>query len=139
MGYYTRYSLEIMPQPDLSAIQGMGRARRVLEREGLPLSPELIKFFEMPINEAIYQALFNDKMTFALGRGLAGNGNPDSQWHEHEEDMRKLSAAAGCYLFTLTGEGEESGDQWRKYFKGGKMQVARAHIQFDAFDESKLA
>jgi hypothetical protein len=41
-------------------------------------------------------------------------------------------------LFTLKGEGEESGDMWFKYFKNGKMQVAMARIEFDSFNEGKL-
>ena len=43
-------------------------------------------------------------------------------------------------LFTLSGEGEESGDIWMKYFKNGKVQNAntKVTISHDPFDESKL-
>lgn len=139
MGYYTRYRLEISPRPDLEAIQQFGRVRRSIEREGLDLIDGIAAFFAKPVNEAVYQALFNEKMVFALGRGLAGGGERDSQWSEHEADMRKLSAAAPDHLFTLSGEGEEPGDQWRKYFKNGKMQEALATIVFEEFDERKLS
>lgn len=139
MGYYTRYNLTITPRPNLERIESLGRARRALEREGLELTEEIRNFFSEPIHEAIYQALGNNDMVLALGRGLRGGGENTSQWRTHEDDMRKLSAAAPGHLFVLSGEGEDSGDLWRKYFKGGRMQEARARVEFDGFDESKLA
>lgn len=139
MGYQVRYSLTITPRPDLTAIQRLGSARRSCERAFVGQSDQITTFFAEPINEAIYQALGNEKMVFALGRGLAGGGEPDSQWHEHESDMRNLSAAAPEHLFTLDLVGEDSDDRRRKYFKRGLMQEARARIEFDAFDEAKLA
>lgn len=139
MGYYTRYDLTIKPRPNLERIESLGRARRALEREGLEHSEEIRVFFAASIHEAIYQALGNELMVYALGRGLKGGGEPDSQWRDHEADMRKLSAAAPGFLFILSGEGEEAGDLWKKYFKGGRMQEARARVEFDEFDESKLA
>lgn len=138
MGYCTSYDLKITPMPDLNRIESLGRARRALEREGLEHSEEIRVFFAFLVHEAIYQALFNDNMVFALGRGFKGGGESDSQWRTCEDDMRKLSAAAPDHLFTLSGSGEDDGDQWRKYFKGGRMQEARAKITFDEFDESKL-
>ena len=138
MGYYTRYSLDIQPRPDLERIGSLGRARRALDREGLQQTPEIAAFFAEPINEAIFQALFNEALVYALGRTLLG-GEPDSQWRTQDDDLLKLSAAAPDHLFILSGVGEDAGDQWRKYFKGGRMQQAHARIDFEEFDESKLA
>lgn len=100
MGYQTHYDLTISPHPDLERIQSLGAARRTLERQELELTPQISDFFREPVNEAIYQALFNDDMVFALGRGLKG-GEPDSQWRTCEDDMRKLSAAAPDHLFKI--------------------------------------
>ncbi|MBQ4817633.1 hypothetical protein IHP72_15365 [Bacillus pumilus] len=67
------------------------------------------------------------------------NGWDDElKWYGHEVDMRSVSRQFPDVLITLTGEGEESGDMWRKYFKGGKMQECRAKITFDDYDEEEL-
>jgi hypothetical protein len=66
-------------------------------------------------------------------------GDVDScKWYEHEEDMRKLSALFPDVLFTLSGEGEESGDIWKMYVKGGKSHSVSAEIVLPEFDETKL-
>lgn len=60
------------------------------------------------------------------------------KWYEHEEEMLSFSKLHPKVIFCLSGEGEESDDQWHKYFKDGKMQTCRAKITFDPYDESKL-
>lgn len=53
------------------------------------------------------------------------------KWYTHEDDMVALSQAFPGVLFTLTGEGEEAGDLWRKYFLNGRKQIAKAKIEYD--------
>lgn len=60
------------------------------------------------------------------------------KWYEHEEDLVALSKKHPDVLFTLHGEGEESGDLWVQYFKGGKTQLEKAHIVFGKFDPKRL-
>jgi len=60
------------------------------------------------------------------------------KWYSHEKDMRAHSLNWPELLFTLKGEGEESGDIWIEYYKNGKMQRCKARVVFDDFDESKL-
>ena len=64
--------------------------------------------------------------------------NDSYKWYDHEKHMNLLSQIYPETIFLLEGEGEDSGDIWRKYFKNGKMQVCKAKIVFPAFDESKL-
>jgi hypothetical protein len=59
-------------------------------------------------------------------------------WYAHEEHMKKLSNKYPNVLFILDGEGEESGDIWRKYFRAGKMFRADAVISFAAPPETML-
>lgn len=60
------------------------------------------------------------------------------RWYDHDVDMRNLSREYPTLLFTLEGEGEEAGDLWKKYYNNGRVQVAKAKITFDEFDEKKL-
>ncbi|HBU90253.1 MAG TPA: hypothetical protein DEB53_03445 [Bacillus pumilus] len=82
-----------------------------------------------------------------VNENFDGNGNltavfngwdDELKWYGHEVDMRAVSRQFPDVLITLTGEGEDSGDMWRKYFKGGKMQECPAKITFDDYDEKEL-
>jgi hypothetical protein len=67
-------------------------------------------------------------------------GDADScKWYGNEKDMKVVSKAFPDIVFKLQGEGEEPGDMWIKYFKNGKMQKCHAKIEYDPYDESKLA
>ena len=61
-----------------------------------------------------------------------------SAWRSHEKDMKAYSLQYPTTLFEFMIEGEEYGDIWKKYFKNGKVQVCKAKITFDAYDEDKL-
>jgi hypothetical protein len=50
-----------------------------------------------------------------------GFGLSETKWYQHEEHMLGISAKYHETLFKLDGEGEESGDVWRKFYKGGVM------------------
>ena len=67
-----------------------------------------------------------------------GGTESTCKWYDHENDLKGFSKICAGTLFTLHGEGEESGDIWVKYFKDGKMQECPARITFDEYDESKL-
>ena len=110
MGYYTRYELQIESE-DPSA-------------EGM-----------------IWDHIIDEQGEGFGGRyyGVSRNGDADTcKWYEHEDEMKDLSKKFPSALFILSGEGEESGDIWRKYFKGGKMQTCRAVLTFEPYDETKL-
>ena len=84
------------------------------------------------------QEEIEEKLQEISGNSI-GFGRDDSyKWYDHEHDMKDISKIYPETTFLLEGQGEESGDIWRKYFKNGKMQVCKAKIVFPAFDESKL-
>jgi len=62
----------------------------------------------------------------------------DVKWYSWMKDMTDLSNKYPDHLFQLDGQGEESGDIWRAFFKGGKSQVSKARIVFDKFNEAAL-
>ncbi|MGG1641835.1 hypothetical protein ACIFQM_11175 [Paenibacillus sp. NRS-1782] len=74
-----------------------------------------------------------DDLAFAIGECA-----DSCKWYEHEADMRVFSKRFPDVLFQLSGDGEEAGDIWRKYFRNGKMQNCPGQITFEPFDESKL-
>lgn len=67
-----------------------------------------------------------------------GSSNESTKWYEHEEHMISFSKKYPNHTFELSGEGEESGDLWKQYYKNGKMQNCNAEITYPKFDETKL-
>ena len=78
---------------------------------------------------------FKDEIESRHGFGVLES---PCKWYEHEEEMKALSKEHPHVLFILDGEGEESGDIWRKYFRAGKMFRADAVISFPAPPKSML-
>lgn len=52
--------------------------------------------------------------------------------------MKSMSLKFPDVLFTLHGDGEEQGDEWRKYFLNSKMQLYRAQVTFAPFNPKEL-
>ncbi len=77
-------------------------------------------------------------------KGIAessGYGDPfeeECKWYEHEEDMRAYSKKHPNILFKLSGDGEENGDLWHEYYKGGKMQRCKVVIVYPEYNEGLL-
>jgi hypothetical protein len=67
-----------------------------------------------------------------------GSCADECKWYDHEKELKAFSKKHPNLVFTLKGEGEESGDMWYKYFKGGKMQRAKAIITYEDYDPAKL-
>ena len=75
---------------------------------------------------------------FAYGVTPYGEMTDSVKWYEYDIDMKTLSKAFPEIIFTLSGEGEESGDVWKNYYKNGKKQADPGIITFAGFDPKKL-
>ena len=60
------------------------------------------------------------------------------KWYDESEDMTKYSLLYPTTIFVISGEGEENGDLWEAYFLNGKMQMCKAKIEYDTFDEAQM-
>lgn len=120
MGYYTSFKLSYEIREPVDDVVENFKAREGLE-------DKLFKTLESD-NFCNYSPLID----FV-------NGNADCcKWYEHDEDMVKLSKMFPGVLFTLRGEGEESGDLWVSYYLNGKHQLCKAEAVYPEFDESKF-
>ena len=79
---------------------------------------------------------FSEEAKYSLSEG--GDTEEGSKWYDHDEEFLDFSKRYPDWLFILSGEGEESGDIWTKYYVNGKKQEAKARIVVDDFDASKL-
>lgn len=67
-----------------------------------------------------------------------GSAEEPGTWYAHEEDLRAFSEKHPGLLFKLSGEGEDQGDAWDKYFVNGKMQECRVVAHKPSFDPKEL-
>ncbi len=75
-----------------------------------------------------------ESLSWTFDGGESARGN--SKWYDYEPDMEALSRLFPGVLFTLKGEGEESGDIWELRAKGGTIQKRRAEVVIPPFDEA---
>lgn len=135
MGYYTHYTLEINDnQKQVPSCTHKPKDVKYCPECGIAVGTVNLK-------DKVVQYLKDNYSDSGSGYDLAEIVDEYSdgwKWYEHEQTMRDISRVFPSVLFTLIGEGEESGDVWRKYFMDGKMQVSKAVISFEDFDEKKL-
>ena len=124
MGYQTRYELTTDADEQVAVCPCNTQKSKFCPECGTPF--KMIDLSERILQE-IVKMLDYDPF------------NESCKWYEHEADMREFSKRYPVVLFTLAGEGEEAGDLWKKYFKNGKMQIAKAVITYDDFDAKKLS
>ena len=78
----------------------------------------------------------NEEAAYAIDED--GSVEESCKWYGHEKDMRAFSMKHPEALFRLSGEGEESGDIWAEYYRGGKMQNCKARIVIPEFNAELL-
>ncbi len=133
MGYYTRYTLEI---EDFGKVVDSCEHKKKDEK----YCPECGRRIEIiELREYIIEQLKNEESEGDFNPSeIIDNESDGWKWYDHEEYMKNISGRFPSVLFILSGTGEESGDIWKKYFLGGKVQVEQARIVIDPFDKEKL-
>lgn len=116
MGYYTKYELEIVSGPETVTRENECETCGATNERKFTLHSELARECE----------------GWDYARVESG------KWYTHEEDMKAFSRKHPDTVFKLSGEGEEVGDIWVKYFKNGKMQADKLVVSLALFDESRL-
>lgn len=142
MGYYTHYSLEVtLDEADIvtreaTILEMLKNAQSDTERLSLIRDAAKIRGITQEDIIADLQDTC-DEAKYALDKD--GNSVQEAKWYYWEKDMREFSKKYPSALFTLSGEGGETGDIWKAYFINGKAQIAKARIVIDEFDPKKLA
>lgn len=79
-----------------------------------------------------------DKIVFSqgdydwnLGKWLAEYYTESCKWYDWQKDMESLSADWPNVLFILEGDGENTGDLWKAWFRNGKSHKLEAKIVFE--------
>lgn len=116
MGYDTRFTLNLLNEKTLAPLWDTYDSRQDEIMEELREKVDYARF-----------ALCHD-----------GVPNEPAKWYEHEMDFLEFSKKYPDVIFQLSGEGEEAGDLWIKYFKNGKMQKREAKITYESYDEKEL-
>jgi Na+-transporting NADH:ubiquinone oxidoreductase subunit NqrF len=88
--------------------------------------------------EATILAFAKEKLPeFDYAVGDFDYGGDGCKWYEHDRDMEQLSAEFPTVTFTLTGDGEESLDNWEKHYKAGQI-IYESCVQGDLSNYTTL-
>ena len=136
MGYYTRHHLDIDPldtplTPSCEHENPEGAAFCMTCGKGIG---------NIPTTDLIWDYIGSaSEMEYAShALGDYGDGGESCKWYDHKDAMKVLSEKFPSVLFTLSGEGEESGDLWVEYWHNGRVQVAKAKVTYEPFDPNRL-
>lgn len=154
MGYYTRFTLTFdQNTPDGQLAAAFLEHGEIKDKPFSAIRkkyPDVVKYMEdMEVLWTKFSSLglvvieeerssFDASDCFDTISGAWRDNGGEIKWYSHVSDMRVFSKLFPKVLFTLRGEGEESGDIWAKYFLDGKMQEAKAEVVIAPFDASKL-
>jgi hypothetical protein len=134
MGYYTTYQISSKGKP---FTEDETKAIEELEKQAESLTSELKDIALKGITEKKNRKPKNTRELVTKELGFDPFSD-DCKWYDHDKDMREISKKYPETIFILEGEGEESGDIWKKYYLNGKCQVAKAEVIIPEFDETKL-
>jgi len=94
---------------------------------------------ELGSNERLDRDGIAEKFEDISGFSMHSIDDESMKWYDYDTDMQKLSKEYPEVLFIMTGIGEESDDNWRHYFRGGKSHKVDAIVAYPPFDETELS
>lgn len=105
VGYYTEYNMTV---------------HNVKDEEQLEELHELLDDYGILQYALDFGTLYGDEVEFFSCGAV--------KWHEHEEDMKKVSKEFPDMVFQLRGNGDDPEDIWEKYFQNGECETCMAEI-----------
>lgn len=147
MGYQTSFSIQVSQYaPDMEKevkvedlIDDIKSGKKMtktillekLEEIAKPRKPKLAA-------QDIIRALIRENTNAAYAITEMGYSKAELVWFDHENELKDFSAKYPDWLITLSFEGDEPHEIYKKYFLNGKVQVEKARIIIDEFNPSKL-
>lgn len=102
MGYYTWYSIEVRGEKEM----------------------EFLTDFDGGRIEAEYGTL-NE-----MFECIPGSAFDSMKWYERQEDMVRISNEYPNTLITIDGQGEDTEDNWKEYYRNGIVEHVYAQISY---------
>jgi len=135
MGYYTTFNLSIQVLEDVINT----KEQEILEIQKSNLNQDIKNHLVSLINEKYGRQEITEQTVVAELNNFNPFNGDRYKWYEFDEDMLRISKKFPHAVFTLDGDGEETGDVWRKYYCNGKVQDAKAKMVYEPFDFNKLS
>lgn len=144
MGYYTDFKITIKDgQEDFykskeNIVEEIQKLSLKGDNDSLLKIKKLVEDKDKDVLTILFEELHNvvDGYIFDLNGDIIRLSS--AKWYKYEGDLTKVSKALPLLLIQVDGEGEESGDVWRRYYLGGKVQSANVKLIYEDFDPKKL-
>jgi hypothetical protein len=98
--------------------------------------PEDVDAFRTVGSFSVDSGYVLDSQDFVSGEPLFGYEGV--KWYSYDDDMKVVSQKYPSLTFELEGEGEESGDFWRSWYKNGRSVSIQGQVTFPTPDLSVL-
>lgn len=114
MGYYTRYTLEV-----------------IATGNSLPARVQKLKFLNDFENDEVMTE-YGPMSEVMIRTGNVLSTEESMKWYDSRKDIERISKDYPHVTFILSGEGRENEvDLWKFYARNGKTEAVEARIVFD--------
>ena len=131
MGYYTSYQL--------SMSRDISRKEIVMKEDEIANLIQKIKILRSKDRYGDHPSTwFLEELNQKLNFETLSCFDENCKWYTCSEDMKLASTLFPDVLFEIRGDGEQTGDMWKAYFKDGKMARYQAKFVFPEFNEDDM-